>query len=82
LDRNRVDFTCQQYTVQGVLLSLFSEIKRRNVVQGVIAYAVAGWIIIQLAIALEAALELPSYVDRWVTIAVTAGFPPHAGCPL
>jgi len=56
-------------------MSLFSEIKRRNVVQGVIAYAVAGWIIIQLAIALEASLELPAYVDRWATITVIAGFP-------
>lgn len=56
-------------------MSLFSEIKRRRVVQGTIAYAVAGWLIIQLAIALEAALELPAYVDRWVTIVVIAGLP-------
>lgn len=54
---------------------LFSEIRRRNVVQGAIAYAVAGWLIIQLGMALEEALELPSYVDRWVTIGVICGFP-------
>lgn len=58
-----------------MILKLFSEIKRRQVLQGVIAYAVAGWLIIQLAIALESSLELPSYVDRWVTTAVIVGFP-------
>ena len=56
-------------------MKLFSEIKRRKVIQGVIAYAVAGWLIIQLAIALESSLELPSYVDRYVTMAVIAGLP-------
>lgn len=54
---------------------LFSEIRRRNVVQAIIAYAVAGWLVIQLAIALEASLELPAYVDRWTTMAVLGGFP-------
>jgi len=54
---------------------LIDEIKRRRLAQGIIAYAVAGWLLIQLAIALESSLELPSYVDRWVTIAVIAGFP-------
>lgn len=56
-------------------LKLLSDIKRRKVIQGVIAYAVVGWLILQLAIALESSLELPSYVDRYVTIAVIAGFP-------
>lgn len=56
-------------------MNLFSEIKRRQVIQGAIAYAIVGWLLIQLAIALEASLELPPYVDRWVTIGVIAGFP-------
>lgn len=56
-------------------MKLFSEIKRRQVIQGAIAYAIVGWLLIQLAIALEASLELPAYVDRWVTIGVIAGFP-------
>lgn len=56
-------------------MKLFSDIKRRKVIQGVIAYAVAGWLILQLAIALESSLELPSYVDRYVTMTVIAGFP-------
>ena len=56
-------------------MKLFSEIKRRQVIQGTIAYAIVGWLLIQLAIALEASLELPAYVDRWITIGVIAGFP-------
>ena len=56
-------------------MKLFNEIRRRQVIQGAIAYAIAGWLLIQLAIALEASLELPPYVDRWVTIGVIAGFP-------
>jgi len=40
-------------------VKLFSEIKRRQVIQGAIAYAIVGWLLIQLAIALEASLELP-----------------------
>ncbi|MEM7661233.1 MAG: hypothetical protein AAF292_03215 [Pseudomonadota bacterium] len=56
-------------------MKLFSEIRRRQVIQGAIAYGIVGWLLIQLAIALEASLELPPYVDRWVTIGVIGGFP-------
>jgi TolB-like protein len=55
---------------------LFSEVKRRKVVQGAVAYAVAGWLLIQVAVALKGALDLQARVDTWVTIAVIAGFPP------
>ena len=54
---------------------LFSEVKRRKVVQGAVAYAVAGWLLIQVAVTLKGALDLPARVDTWVTIAVIAGFP-------
>ena len=39
------------------------------------AYAVAGWLLIQVAVTLKGALDLPARVDTWVTIAVIAGFP-------
>jgi len=57
------------------LAGLFSEIRRRKVLQGAVAYAVAGWLIIQVAVTLKSALDLPARVDTWVTIAVIAGFP-------
>ncbi|MCE7998438.1 MAG: hypothetical protein HEP70_06240 [Rhodobiaceae bacterium] len=56
-------------------MKLLDEIRRRKVLQGAVAYAVAGWLLIQLAIAFEDSLELPQYVDRWTTIIVLAGFP-------
>lgn len=43
--------------------------------QGAVAYAVAGWLLIQVAVTLKSALDLPARVDTWVTIAVIAGFP-------
>lgn len=43
--------------------------------QGTVAYAVAGWLLIQVAVTLKGSLDLPARVDSWVTIAVIAGFP-------
>ena len=43
--------------------------------QGAVAYAVAGWLLIQVAVTLKGALDLPARVDLWVTVAVIAGFP-------
>ena len=57
------------------MAGLFSEIRRRKVLEGAIAYVVAGWVIIQVAVALEASLDLPDWADRSVSIAVIAGFP-------
>jgi hypothetical protein len=54
---------------------LFSEVRRRKVLQGAAAYAVAGWLLIQVAVTLKGSLDLPERVDSWVTIAVIAGFP-------
>jgi adenylate cyclase len=43
--------------------------------QGAVAYAVAGWLAIQVAVTFKGALDLPARIDSWVTIAVIAGFP-------
>ena len=55
--------------------SLFSELKRRNVVRVGLAYALVAWLLIQLAGALEPALLLPDWVDRVVTVFLLIGFP-------
>jgi TolB-like protein len=44
-------------------------------VQGAVAYAVAGWLLIQVAVTFKGALDLPARVDSWVTIGVIVGFP-------
>ena len=56
-------------------MSLFNELKRRNVVRVGVAYGIVAWLLIQLAGALEPALLLPDWVDRVVTVFLLIGFP-------
>ena len=56
-------------------MSLFSELRRRKVIQTSVAYAVAGWLLIQVVLALKNSLDLPAYIVRWTTIGAIAGFP-------
>lgn len=55
--------------------NLFQEIRRRQVFRIAGAYAVVGWLIIQLGIALEATLNLPGWFDTLLTVLVLIGFP-------
>ena len=57
------------------LRSLLHELKRRNVIRVVIAYAAASWVIVEVASVLEDALELPSWTDTLVVVLVFLGFP-------
>ena len=54
---------------------IFEELRRRNVFRVAAAYAVVGWLIIQLAIALETTLNLPGWFDTLSTVLVLIGFP-------
>jgi TolB-like protein len=56
-------------------LSLFSELKHRNVFKVGIAYVVVAWIIIQLADILAPQLNLPEWTPRMITFVVMLGFP-------
>ena len=56
-------------------LSLFEELKRRNVVRVGIAYAVAAWIILQVTDVVGEILELPQWGGKLVLLVVLAGFP-------
>ena len=55
--------------------SLFIELKRRNIFRVASVYAVVGWLIIQLGIALETSLNLPIWFDTLLTTLVLIGFP-------
>ena len=55
--------------------SLFTELKRRNVMRVGAAYLVGGWILIQVADALFPALNLPDWSTRFVAGLVVLGFP-------
>lgn len=54
---------------------LFAELKRRGVVQTGIAYAVLGWLVLQVADATYDQLLLPQWFGTATAILVIAGFP-------
>ncbi|NHK26644.1 tetratricopeptide repeat protein [Parvularcula flava] len=54
---------------------LFRELRRRNVFRIAGVYAVISWLLVQIAVALEAALEMPSWFDAVVTSLLLIGFP-------
>ena len=54
---------------------LFSELKRRNVYKVAVAYAVVGWLLIQVATQVFPFLEIPNWVIRLVIALIALGFP-------
>jgi serine/threonine-protein kinase len=53
----------------------FSELKRRNVYKVAVAYAVVGWLLIQVATQVFPFLEIPNWAIRLVIFLTTLGFP-------
>ena len=53
----------------------FSELKRRNVYKVAVAYAIVGWLLVQIATQVFPFLEIPTWVVRLVIVLVAAGFP-------
>jgi adenylate cyclase len=56
-------------------MSLVTELKRRKVFPVAIAYAVVGWLLIQVAVGIEAPLGLPAWFDTAVIVLILLGFP-------
>jgi|SRR5437588_7365408 len=55
--------------------SFFAELERRNVYKVAVAYAVVGWLLVQVATQVFPFLEIPIWVV-WLVIALVAiGFP-------
>jgi adenylate cyclase len=57
------------------LRNFFSELKRRNVYKVAVAYAVVGWLLVQIATQVFPFLEIPNWVVRLVIALVAIGFP-------
>ncbi|MFK8054082.1 MAG: hypothetical protein AB8F65_14035 [Woeseiaceae bacterium] len=57
------------------MASLFQELRQRHVIRVAGMYAVAGWLIIEVGMALETTLNLPDWFDTMVTVLVIIGFP-------
>src|SRR3989442_14326768 len=53
----------------------FGELKRRNVYKVAVAYAVVGWLLVQVATQVFPFLEIPNWVVRLVIALVAIGFP-------
>src|SRR3989440_2742753 len=53
----------------------FIELKRRNVYKVAIAYAVVGWLVIQIATSTFPVLEIPNWAAKLVIVIVALGFP-------
>ncbi len=56
-------------------MSIFAELKRRNVVRVSVLYGLAAWLILQVADVLVPALGLPDWVMRFVALLLILGFP-------
>src|SRR3954467_3073928 len=55
--------------------SFFAELKRRNVYKVAVAYAVVGWLLVQVATQVFPFLEIPNWIVRLVIGLVAIGFP-------
>ncbi len=55
--------------------SFFAELKRRNVYKVAIAYAVVGWLVMQIAATVVPALHLPDSITTAVVVLTLLGFP-------
>ena len=55
--------------------SFFGELKRRNVYKVAVAYAVVGWLLIQVATQVFPFLDIPNWAIRLVILVTALGFP-------
>ena len=55
--------------------NFFAELKRRNVYKVAIAYAVVGWLLIQIATQVFPFFEIPNWAVRLVVLLLVIGFP-------
>src|SRR5713101_4849214 len=53
----------------------FAELKRRNVYKVAVAYAIIGWLLVQIATQVFPFLDIPNWVVRLVIVLVAVGFP-------
>ncbi len=55
--------------------NFFAELKRRNVYKVAVAYAVVGWLLVQVATSTFPVLEIPNWAIKLVIFLVLLGFP-------
>src|ERR1700720_721099 len=55
--------------------NFFSELKRRNVYKVAVAYAVVGWLVIQICSTVLPTFHAPEWVVQTLVVLVALGFP-------
>ena len=55
--------------------SFFDELKRRNVYKVGVAYAVVGWLVIQISSTVSPTFHAPEWVVQTLVVMVALGFP-------
>src|SRR5258706_13826147 len=55
--------------------SFFAELKRRNVYKVAVAYAVVGWLLVQVTTQVFPIFEIPNWAMRLIVLAIIIGFP-------
>src|SRR3989440_6383185 len=53
----------------------FGELRRRNVYKVAVAYAIVGWLLVQVATQVFPFLEIPNWAIRLIIALVAIGFP-------
>jgi len=56
-------------------MSVFSELKRRNVIRIGLLYVIASWIILQVTEVGVSLLHIPSWLGKLILVLMTVGFP-------
>src|SRR6476620_6632484 len=56
-------------------MNFFAELKRRNVYKVAVAYAVVGWLLVQVATQVFPFFEIPNWAVRLIVLAIVIGFP-------
>src|SRR3981081_4127377 len=55
--------------------NFFGELKRRNVYKVAVAYAICGWLLVQVATQVFPFFEIPNWIVRLVVLLIIVGFP-------
>ena len=55
--------------------NFFAELKRRNVYKVAVAYAVVGWLVVQIATGVLPTFHAPEWVSQTLVLLVLFGFP-------
>src|SRR5213595_3429566 len=55
--------------------NFFAELKRRNVYKVAVAYAVVGWLVVQVTTQVFPIFEIPNWALRLIVFAIVIGFP-------